>query len=138
MANRYLLDACAVIAFLNDETGADVIQSLLEESDAGISDLYLHNLNFLEVYYGLLRDEGKEKAELADKTTRSLPITFIEKIDDAIYYEAGRIKSSYKVSLADAILLATAIKLDATVATSDHHEFDAVAPFEKIIFRWFR
>ena len=32
---NYVLDACAMIAFLNDETGADTVAGLLTQADAG-------------------------------------------------------------------------------------------------------
>ena len=32
---NYLLDACALLAFLNDEEGADVIEGLLMQAAAG-------------------------------------------------------------------------------------------------------
>ena len=35
MTRSYVLDACALIAFLNDETGADSVESLLIEAAKG-------------------------------------------------------------------------------------------------------
>jgi len=31
-AQRFVLDACALIAYLNDEAGADVVERLLEDA----------------------------------------------------------------------------------------------------------
>jgi len=42
------------------------------------------------------------------------------------------------MSLADSILLAQAIELDAIVATADHHELDVVDKNEAINFNWIR
>jgi predicted nucleic acid-binding protein len=138
MPNKYVLDACSIIAFLNDEDGADVVQLLLEEAGASISKLYIHKLNFLEVYYGILRDEGMEKAELADTTIRALPIEILTDISDDIFYEAGRIKASYRLSLADAVALATSIKNGSSLVTSDHHEFDVLVEPENLSIKWIR
>lgn len=33
MSDYYVLDACALIAFLNDEAGADVVEELLRKSN---------------------------------------------------------------------------------------------------------
>jgi len=52
--------------------------------------------------------------------------------------EAGRIKASYRLSLADSILLVTAIIQDATIVTSDHHEMDAIQASENMSFCWVR
>jgi predicted nucleic acid-binding protein len=67
------------------------------------------------------------------------PITVVRTISDDVYNEAARIKAIYKrVSIADAIGIATAESLDAAFVTSDHHELDAVDAKEAIDFYWFR
>jgi predicted nucleic acid-binding protein len=52
--------------------------------------------------------------------------------------EAGRLKATYKISMADALLLAHGIENNATIITSDHHELDIVEQSENIDFLWFR
>ena len=42
MTNRYLLDACALIAYINDEDGADEVDALLEQTfEQGVSEQFL-------------------------------------------------------------------------------------------------
>jgi predicted nucleic acid-binding protein len=65
-------------------------------------------------------------------------VTFLSEIGGDSFIEAGRLKASYKMSLADAILVAEAFILDATVVTSDHHELDAIDKKEDIEFYWVR
>jgi predicted nucleic acid-binding protein len=137
MSDKYVLDACSLIAFYNDEEGADVVHSLLKRADTTELKLYLHKLNFLEIYYGYLKD-GKDIAGLADNTTKTLPISIIDSIDDILFYEAARIKANYRLSLADAIALSLAKKLNASVVTADHHEFNIVENKEAIEFLWIR
>jgi predicted nucleic acid-binding protein len=48
------------------------------------------------------------------------PISIIESIPYPVMYEAGRFKTSYSMSLADAIAAATAINLAATLVTKDN------------------
>ena len=55
-----------------------------------------------------------------------------------LFYEAGRLKASYKISFADSFALAQTIILDGTLLTSDHHEFDRIESIEKIKFMWIR
>jgi hypothetical protein len=45
------MDACALLAFLNDESGADVVESLLQQIKTGECTLFMHKLNILEIYY---------------------------------------------------------------------------------------
>lgn len=49
-----------------------------------------------------------------------------------------RLKSTYRISLADSIALAQAIALNAELLTCDHHEFDVLEPFEPIKILWIR
>ena len=77
MTEKYLLDACAVIAYLNDEEGADKIEGLLWESDQRSKVLFLHEVNLLEVYYGVYRDEGEQLAEETYNTVVNLPIKIV-------------------------------------------------------------
>jgi len=138
MVNNYILDACALAAFFNDEDGADVVQSLLLEADEAKSQIYMNKLNLFEVYYGIRRELGLQKAEEFYDMAKRLPITVINGISDDVFREAGRIKSSYKMSLADSIALGEASIMDAPIITSDHHEFDAVEKHENIRFKWIR
>lgn len=75
MSDYYVLDACALIAFLNDEAGADVVEELLRKSDRQEPNLFLQRLNLLEVYYGIYREVGPEASEQALGKIRALPVT---------------------------------------------------------------
>ena len=55
---HYILDACALIAFLNDEEGANAIEDMLTQSAVGDVPVSMSIVNLLEVYYGELRDKG--------------------------------------------------------------------------------
>jgi PIN domain nuclease of toxin-antitoxin system len=53
VSKTYIIDACAVIAFLSKEPGAMEVHSLLRRAEIGEAQVFMHNLNLLEVYYGL-------------------------------------------------------------------------------------
>lgn len=55
----YVFDACAVIAFLQGEPGADVIAEILKNPN---NRCLLHALNACEVYYDTHRRSGEEDA----------------------------------------------------------------------------
>ena len=136
--DRYVLDACALTAFVYDETGADIVQNILETSETGVADVYMNKLNFLEVYYNIRRSEGYELSERFYDRVLKMPIKIISHISDEVFKEAGRIKSKYKISLADSIALAESSVLGARILTCDHHEFDAIEGKEPIRFYWIR
>jgi PIN domain nuclease of toxin-antitoxin system len=138
MNDFYILDACAIIAFFSDEHGADEVESLLCRAERGGASLFMHNINVLEVYYGVRRVYGEPFAARGLENIHRLPITFLSEIGGVSFIEAGRLKSSYKMSLGDAVLLGEASTQNAFVVTSDHHELDAVEAAEPIKFFWIR
>lgn len=99
--------------------------------------VFMHEINLLEVYYGLYREKGKEYADTKVSEVSAF-FTTISGLTHAAFTEAGRLKSSYKISLADSIALAQASIIGAALITADHHEFDPIAPVEKIEFLWVR
>jgi uncharacterized protein len=138
MAERYLLDACAIIAYLSDEDGADKVEELLWQSNRETGKLFMHELNLLEVYYGVYRDEGNELAEETFEKVTNLPIKIIEGLRKTVFKEAGRLKAIYKVSLADSVALAQAKVKEIPLVTCDHHEFDRIQEAKELDFVWIR
>ena len=138
MTNRYILDACALIAYLNDEEGADIVENLLDEAETKNIFVAMGKVNLLEVYYGLFRELGKEQADEILDDLLALPIQIVSELSDELFREAARIKALYKVSLADSLALGLASITGDQIATSDHHEFDIVESKETIRFFWIR
>ncbi|MDR1471339.1 MAG: PIN domain-containing protein [Synergistaceae bacterium] len=135
---KYILDACALIAYLNDEPGADIVSSFLEKMENCFASLLLHKINLLEVYYGYYRERGKYLADEMLEDILSSDIQILGDISNDMLMEAGRFKGSYSLSLGDAILLAAASVSGSAVLTCDHHEFDVVEKEEMIAFEWIR
>ncbi|MDR1130796.1 MAG: type II toxin-antitoxin system VapC family toxin [Oscillospiraceae bacterium] len=136
--SRYILDACALVALLRNEPGADKVAAVINAANNGEAEIVMHKVNLLEVFYDLYRSLGKEKAELVLSEVKKRPLTINAEITDEIFTEAGRLKASYKISLADSIALAQALIVSGELLTSDHHEFDAVVGREDIVFQWIR
>ncbi|MCL1885073.1 MAG: PIN domain-containing protein [Defluviitaleaceae bacterium] len=61
---RYVFDANALIALLQDEPGAEKVADVLNSAYKGESEIIMHKANFLEVYYDAYRYRGKEQADL--------------------------------------------------------------------------
>jgi len=134
----YVLDACAVLAVLSNEPGADVVEDVYEKANLGEAILTINKVNLLEVYYDLFRAYGKERADEINNEIRRLPIQIFHEISDEVFAEAGRLKASYRISLADSIALAQASVVDGELITADHHEFDQLEGSENIRFLWIR
>ncbi|MCL2121001.1 MAG: type II toxin-antitoxin system VapC family toxin [Clostridiales bacterium] len=134
----YVLDACAMLAVLSNEPGADVVEEIYEKADSGEVVLTINKVNLLEVYYDLFRTYGKERADEIVNEIRRLPIQIFHEISDDVFAEAGRLKASHKISLADSIALAQTLVISGELLTADHHEFDTIEGNEPIVFHWIR
>jgi len=138
VSGKFVLDACAIIAFLNDEEGADQVEELLWQRERSSYTLFIHEINLLEIYYGVYRDESKELAEQTYVKVLNLPITVVRGLRKNVFRQAGRLKAVYKISLADSIALAEAKIRRIPLVTSDHHEFDPIQDKNELDFFWIR
>ena len=138
MSEIFVLDACALIALINKEDGAEIIEDVLKRAQAGNVSIIMNKLNFLEVYYDLYRSYGEEVADKLIRNINKPPIVIHSELSDTVFKEAGRLKASYKISIADSIALGEAIVSGGQLLTSDHHEFDLIEKSEDIRFYWIR
>ena len=139
MTERYVLDACALLALLNNEKGADVVADVINAANNDKTSISMHKANLLEVYYDVFRSVSKSKADEVFGEIKNSPVNVISEISDAVFEEAGRLKALHKISFADTFALATASVNNATLLTADHHEMDKVKMIEKDFkFLWIR
>lgn len=57
---RYVLDSCAILSYLQAENGAEQVLSLLQEARDGGTEMNMTVVNFGEVLYILERKAGIE------------------------------------------------------------------------------
>jgi predicted nucleic acid-binding protein len=138
MSKRYILDACAIIALLKDEAGAEEVSAIFNEAFKGEAQISMNKINLLEVYYDVYRSADKETADNVVLELIKRPVTVVSEISDAVFAEAGRLKATYRISLADSIALAEASVSDGLLMTADHHEFESVEKHEHTQFYWIR
>ena len=132
--NKFVLDACAVLALIKGEQGMDIVRSTID-SDA---EILLHSVTFLEIYYNIIKNLGIDCADLYYEQMKQTKIEIICQITENTIKSAGYYKSRYRMSLGDSFVLATAKEHNAKIVTSDHHEFDIVEKSENINFLWIR
>jgi predicted nucleic acid-binding protein len=132
------MDACALIAFLRDEPGAEAVTAVLKCAKQGKAEICMNSINLLEVYYDIYRNVGKTKADEELLMIKELPIVIQSELTDRVFNEAGRFKASYRISLADSIALAETTVSGGELLTADHHEFDVIEKQEEIKFHWIR
>jgi len=132
---RHVLDACALIAYLNDEEGAAAIEELLSSK----KEIFMSVVNLYEVCYDAARTSGNEHsvAEILE-IMKQLPIVVVWEINEELLQAAARFKTRYKISLADSFALGLTDILDAVIVSADHHEFEPVEHAGDIPVCWFR
>lgn len=121
----YIFDACATIALLEEESGAETVETLLAAPN---HRCIIHILNACEVYYHICRCAGRQRADQLKDVLESYGFELEDSLVPLLWQEAGLLKAEWRrVSLADCFALALAMQKKATLVTSDHHEFDPVA-----------
>ena len=117
----YILDACALTAFLNQEQGKgfEPVKELFERAVNESFPIYMNIVKLVEVYYLFIRKKGQSAADEIMKNAVELPITIIDTISDTVYRQTAYFKSHYSMSLADAFACASAQCLGATLVTKD-------------------
>jgi len=118
MADGLVLDAFALLAFLQQEPGHQRVRSLLEDASCGQASLSMCTVNFGEVLYWLERRQGATAANALTGNIRDLPINLVDADLDLIV-SAARIKAAFPVSLADAYAAALAQRLGTVVLTGE-------------------
>jgi len=129
---RYILDASAIIAFFRDESGADIVYYYLNNEES-----YVHRINLCEVAYFLFRNGiDKEKVKQTIQELETSLSGVYEDFDEGICLLASEVKYRCKVSIADAILTATAKKHGCIIVTADRMDFQKIsqAGFYKDIY----
>ena len=130
-----VLDACALIAFFNDEEGADIVAQVLLE----VSHVEIAAINVLEIAYDAVRRSGVSSAALmVMERIRALPIRIRWDMDPTLIAGAAVFKMRFRMSIADSVALALAQQKQAPLVTCDHHEFDRIEVAGESRFVWIR
>jgi predicted nucleic acid-binding protein len=133
--NSYVLDSYAVIGYLEDEPFANWLKQLLLSARKGKCRLYLHAIQLGEVYYIILREQGKPIADLAYARIKDFPITIIDTINEKLLLSAASLKANFPMSYADTFAAALARMHSAVLLTGDP-EFKALEEKKLLAVKW--
>ena len=122
-----VLDASAMIAFLQGESGAEVVESVLKDTN---KKKVAHGVNMCEMYYHFLRQNNEAAAEGAVSTILGLKVVVREDMDSVFWRDVGQLKRAHTLALGDCFCVALAMRLGGEVVTSDHHEMNALVPLK--------
>jgi predicted nucleic acid-binding protein len=115
----YILDTFAVIAYLNDEEGADKVEKILNKAEEGKVKLFMHAINLGELFYNIFKKEGETKAISVYGIVKQYPVEFVEDLSEPFLLSTARLKGTYPISYADAFAVITAIEKGGILVTGD-------------------
>jgi PIN domain nuclease of toxin-antitoxin system len=83
---KVVLDASALICFVRNETGADLVEAHFRDSTA---ELYAHSVNLCEVYYDFFRAKSSDAAENVIVDLIAAGIRERSELDGPFWRQAG-------------------------------------------------
>ena len=114
----YVFDASALFGFLQQKPGALKVGELLKEATRGRAAIFMSAVNYGEVYGGILRGHGPERARAAMSAVQPLPISLVD-VTPQRALQAAEVKAKYKLYYLDSLAAALALEHKATLVTSD-------------------
>jgi predicted nucleic acid-binding protein len=131
MMNK-VLDSFALLAFLQDEPGAQMIEDFILQAKDGKVELVMCVVNLGEVWYSISRTKSAEIAERVVQQVQGMPIEIVD-ADWTLTRQAAIYKSKGNISYADCYVAALAKLRKAEVVTGDT-EFEILKDDVKIVW----
>src|ERR1035437_7199271 len=99
MVNK-VLDAYAIMAFFEDEPGADVVRNLLLKAEADDVKLLISVVNLGEVWFSIARTNSPETADQYIQEIQGMAIDIVD-ADWPLTRQAAAFKTNGNISYAD-------------------------------------
>jgi len=115
---RFVLDASALIGFLEDRSGATKVRRLMEEAFRRDVPLLISAVNWGEVFYIAWRRHGEARAREAEAKLAQLPVAVIT-VDRERATHAAALKQKHALGYADAFAAELAMERGAWLVTAD-------------------
>jgi predicted nucleic acid-binding protein len=116
----YLLDSSALFTLIEDEPGAEKVETLLREREIIIPWLCL-----MELHYISQQEQGLTEADRRYALLRATRATILWQSTEPILLTAARLKAQHRISLADSVIAAFAIAHKAVLLHKDP-EYEAL------------
>ena len=118
MAISKVLDSFALIAYFEDEPGADDVEALLQQAEKSDIQLLMSVVNLGEVWYTVARAYSPETADEKWREIQGMAIKIVD-ADWGITLEAAQFKAEWKMAYADCFAAALAKKNNAVLMTGN-------------------
>ncbi|MFH0726854.1 MAG: type II toxin-antitoxin system VapC family toxin [Pseudomonadota bacterium] len=127
----YVFDTSAWLTLIEDEPGAEMVQTLLEKTASGNATVLVSFMSFMEVFYITLQEREIEEALTRLRLMESLPITRVES-SASLSIVSAKLKAEHRMSVADAWIAALAKERSATLVHKDP-EFEQIGDRLKLL-----
>jgi ribonuclease VapC len=107
-----------MIAYFEDEPGADRVAQVLRQLIRGKAKGFMSVVNWGEVYYNTMREQGVSEGEKVILQLDKFPIQLID-VNKDLAYEAAKLKGEFRIAYADCFAVALSVKLKANLVTGD-------------------
>jgi predicted nucleic acid-binding protein len=101
----FILDTSALLAYIEDEDGAEYAEELLIKAERNEISIYISFVSLTEVMYITLQEKDEDAAHARIDLIKSLYCT-IEESSENINFAAAGLKAKNRISLADAYIAA--------------------------------
>jgi len=129
-----VLDSYALMAFFEDEPGADFVRGLILQAEQGGINLLMSVVNLGEVWYSIARTNSPEIADQYAQEIMGMAIEVVE-ADWELTHQAAAFKVNGNIAYADCLAAALAKIREADLITGDE-EFNVLE--DEIEISWIR
>lgn len=120
--STYVLDTSALLAYIENEAGATIVEQLILEAIEGQHTLYMSIVSGIEVFYISLREQGHPVATERLQLLKDLPVSQ-EPLQEDVLTVIGELKANHQLSFADCCIAGLA-KQKAAILLHKDPEFE--------------
>ena len=118
MTGPYVLDANALLDFVEDGPGAARVEHLFTDAFRRSAPVLMSVVNWGEVFYHSWQQRGEESARRTIADLSRLPLELVS-VDATQSLRAGEIKAHHKIPYVDCLAASLAMIRQAVLVTSD-------------------
>jgi len=118
MSKTYVLDANAVLDFVEDGPGGERVERLLTDARHRNTPMLISVLTWGEVFYYAWQERGEESARRTLADLSRLPLEVIP-VDLPQVLKAAELKTRHKIPYVDCVAAALAVLWQAVLVTAD-------------------
>ena len=115
---KLVLDAYPLVVYLKRQPGWEQVRDILKDAARGAEVLSLSLINWGEVIYSAIQDNGRDAGIIVEQVVERLPISIISP-DKEMTRTAAEFKAMGGISYADCFAAALAVHENATLVTGD-------------------